>query len=397
VAVDSSRAPAGPAPHPRRTSASRRGTPVGPRRAGTGLLLASRGDALTPYLFAELEHRFPVAGRIACDLTSAERAVVAATTFRPSRVRWAEQFFKSSLGYRLRTLRAAGERARVGAPDAPVFQVHALFEVPGASTYLYVDCTHRQSAEQWPAWNPLRGGALRRWYVREERAYRAAAHVFAFSRATRRSLVEDYGVDPAKVTVVGAGVNGEPRPGSSARRRAAWCTDGPTLLFIGNDFARKGGHDLLQAFAELRAEFPDARLRLVGTRPDVPAQPGVEVLGRVHDRDRIAELYAGADVFVLPSVFDPFPLVLLEAMGHGVPVVTTASCGIPDVLRDGREGTVVPARDPDALATALGRLLRDPDTALAMADAAARRATTAFTWRAVVERMAAVLDGPPST
>ncbi|NIZ92773.1 glycosyltransferase family 4 protein [Kineococcus rubinsiae] len=379
------RAPAGPAP----------GTAVPRRRTTTGLLLASRGDALTPYLFEELERRFPVAGRIACDLTAWQRAAVALTTFRPSRVRWAEQFFKSGLGYRLRTVRAARERFRVGDPHAPVFQVHALFEVPDAATYLYVDCTHRQSAEHWPAWNPLRGRALRRWYAREERAYRAAAHVFAFSRATRRSLVEDYGVDPFAVTVVGAGINGGLLPSSTARRRAGWCADGPSLLFIGNDFARKGGPDLLRAFAELRREFPGARLRLVGTRPDVPPQPGVEVLGRVHDRDRIAELYADADVFVLPTVFDPLPLVLLEAMAHGVPVVTTASCGIPDVLRDGREGTVVPARDPGALAAALARLLRSPDAALAMADAAARRATTEFSWSAVVDRMAAVLHAPP--
>jgi starch synthase len=372
--------------------------PAGPRGAtAAGLLLASRGDALTPYLFAELERRFPVAGRIDCDLTAWQRTLVAAATFHPSRVRWAERFFKSSLGYRLRTRHAARERARAGAPHAPVFQVHALFEVPDAATHLYVDCTHRQSAQHWPAWNPLRGRALQRWYAREERAYRAAAHVFAFSRATRRSLVEEYGLDPARVTVVGAGINGETLPASTQRRRATWCAGGPTLLFVGNDFARKGGHDLLQAFAKLRAEFPDARLQLVGTRPDVPPQPGVEVLGRVHDRARIAQLYAGADVFVLPSVFDPLPLVLLEAMSHGVPVVTTASCGIPDVLRDGREGTVVPARDPDALATALTRLLHTPENALAMADAAARRATTEFSWRAVVDRMAAVLDGPPST
>ncbi|NAZ81081.1 glycosyltransferase [Kineococcus sp. R8] len=366
-----------------------------PQRSATatGLLLASRGDALTPYLFAELERRYPVLGRIDAELSPWQRAVVALATVRPSRVRWAEQFYKSGLGHRFRTARAVDARRRAGFPQAPVFQVHALFEVPGAATHLYVDCTHRQSAQQWPAWNPLRGKALARWYAREERIYRDAAHVFAFSRDTRRSLVEEYGVDPAAVSVVGAGVNGELQPSSTARRRAAWGHDGPTLLFIGNDFARKGGHDLLAAFATLRTEFPRARLQLVGTRPDLPAQPGVEVLGRVHDRARIAQLYAAADVFCLPSVFDPLPLVLLEAMAHGVPVVTTASCGIPDVLTDGREGTVVPARDPAALATALARVLRSPDEALAMADAARRRTSREFSWRAVVDRMAPVLDG----
>jgi glycosyltransferase involved in cell wall biosynthesis len=76
-----------------------------------------------------------------------------------------------------------------------------------------------------------------------------------------------------------------------------------------------------------------------------------------------------------------------------VPVVTTSSCGIPDVVRDGREGTLVPAGDVDALARALTGLLRDPDRAATMAAAAARRVRSEFTWARVVDRMAPVLDG----
>lgn len=356
--------------------------------SGPGLVLASRGDALTPSLFGEVERRYPVLRRLDTELAPWQRAAVAASTFRPSRARWAELFYKSPLGYRLRTANAtAGVR---GLPEAPVLQVHTLFEVPGNRSLLYVDCTHAQSAQQWPAWNPLRGEALHRWYARERRAYRAAGHVFSFSRQTRRSLLDDYGVDPAKVTVVGAGINAglDPRP-----HRPRDTGPGPRLLFIGNDFARKGGPQLLAAFAGLRAEFPTARLDLVGTRPDVPAQPGVAVHGRVADRGRISDLYAAADLFVLPSLFDPLPLVLLEAMDMGVPVVTTSSCGIPDVIRDGREGTLVPAGDAGALLGAVTGLLRDPDRAGTMAAAATERVRSEFTWARVVDRMAPVLDG----
>lgn len=362
-----------------------------------GLLLASRGDALTPFLFAELGRRYPVAGFLQTDLNRWQRLAVAAATFRPSRVRWAEQFYKSGLGHSLRSRNAEALRRRSADPNAPVFQVHALFDVAGGGgSLLYVDCTHRQSAAEWPAWNPLRGAALERWYARETAAYRAARHVFSFSTATRDSLVDDYGVDPARVTVVGAGANGGVSPEFSrpAVADAADVADGrgPNLLFIGNDFARKGGPDLLTAFAQVRRRFPDATLRLVGTRPDLPAQPGVEVLGRIHDRDHIDRLYAQADVFALPSVFDPLPLVLLEAMARGVPIVTTASCGIPDVVRDQVEGRVVRANDPTGLADALVRSLADPAHSSSMAASARLRVREEFTWERVVDRMAPVLD-----
>lgn len=364
--------------------------------AGTaGIALASRGDALTRYLAAALGRRYRITARIDPELPTWQRYLVAATTVRPGRNAWAEAFYKSSLAYRLRTangnrqvraLRAAGT---VGAD--PVLQVHALFELDGARDLLYVDCTHRQSAEHWPAWNPLRGAALERWYQRESRAYRRAAHVFAFSRATRDSLLEHYGVAPDRVTVVGAGVNVDVLP--AARPAAGRVGEPPVVLMVGNDFERKGGHVLLAAFARLRAAHPGARLVLIGTDPQIGAPPpGVEVLGRVRDRRRVMEAYARADVFALPAVFDPFPLVMLEAMSFGVPVVTTSSCGIPDVITDGVDGVMVAPGDPVAMAEALDALVTDPERAARIGAAGRERVRGAFTWDHVVARMAPVID-----
>ena len=166
----------------------------------------------------------------------------------------------------------------------------------------------------------------------------------------------------------------------------------PPLLFIAHDFLRTAGEALLEAFARVRRAVPDARLVLVGTRPPIAPQPGVEVLGRVRDRARIAELYRDAAVLAVPSFFDPFPLVLLEAMACGVPVVTTRQTGTPEMVADGSTGTLVATGDVAALADALLDVLRDPDAAEVRAAAARRDVERRFTWDAVVDRMAPALD-----
>ncbi len=354
------------------------------------LALASRGDALTPFLSAALERRYPAAGRVDPELHRLQRLTVAGLTFRPSREAWVERFYKSGTARAMRSRNARRALGRLTTRPDAILQVHVLFDAPsGVPSLLYIDCTHHQSAAQWAPWNPLRGRALNDWYRREQDQYDRAAHLFAFSAATRRSLIQDYGQAPDRVTVVGAGANVDAlpplpqRPGRSGP---------PTLLFIGHDFARKGGPDLLRAFRRVRAVLPDARLRLVGQAPPVEPEPGVEVLGRVHDRARIAALYAEADVFVLPSVFDPLPLVVLEAMALGVPVVTTRQTGTPDVVDDGVHGLLVPPGDVTGLTAALLSVLQDRALGSRLRLAARARVESELTWDAVVDRMAPALD-----
>ena len=167
----------------------------------------------------------------------------------------------------------------------------------------------------------------------------------------------------------------------------------PTVLFVGNDFERKGGRQLLAAFADLRRRVPHARLQIVGATHPIPAQPGVEVLGRVTDRARLAALYMEADVFCLPSLYDPFPGALLEAMAHALPSVVTASCGIPEIVGDVSAVTVGRGTTMTAeLTDALEHLLLDRDAANRMGRAARRRVETTFSWSHVVDRMAPHLE-----
>lgn len=352
----------------------------------TRLVLASRGDALTPYLFRSLRRKFPVAGQLDVDLTPTQRYLTAAGSFRPSRTAWVERFYKSTLAYRFRSRNAERQLRGLAGYDA-VVQVHALFDAPRADSLLYIDCTHRQSATQWPQWNPLTGSDLTRWYERERAEYHRARHLFAFCEPTRRSLIQDYGVPPERVTTTGAGVNLEELP------ELTGTTAAPTILFIGNDFVRKGGLVLLEAFRAVRAAVPGVRLQLVGTDPRIQQADGVEVLGRIYDRGTIERLYRQASVFALPSYFDPFPLVLLEAMAFGLPTVSTSSCGIPEIVEDGRTGTLVPTGDAAALATALIATLTDPVTARHQGLAGRSRVERLYTWDAVVDRMTPALHG----
>jgi starch synthase len=356
-----------------------------PNRA---IALASRGDALTPHLFEALHRRFSGMQFINPELTQLQRYRVAALTVRANRSDWVERFYKSAYATRLRSANAARAiRAMPRKPDM-VLQVHALFAQNDSPGVLYIDCTHAQSARLWPAWNPLSGAALRHWYRREKQIYASARHLFAFCEATRQSLIDDYGIAADRVTVTGAGVNFARLPDARSTRRSG----PPTILLIGNDFVRKGGIVLLEAFQRVREVLPDARLRLVGVDPGIPDQPGVEVLGRIDDRERIAELYADADVFAVPSFFDPYPLVALEAMAFGLPVVTTRQMGTPEMIVDGETGLLVPLGDADALASALLRILLDPESAARLGAAARLDVERRFTWDTVVARMAPVLE-----
>ena len=345
------------------------------------LALVSRGDPLVPYLFEALEQQFPIAGRFAPELTQTQRARVAATTFRPTRDAWGQRYLKSPYGHRLRSSNSQrGLTARPGSYDV-VFQVHALSGRPADPYVLYVDCTHRQSAQQWPRWNPLSGRALRDWYDLEGRLYRGAAQVFSFCDETTSTLIGDYGMAAERVTTTGAGINLDTLPGRHEPPQT------PRLLFVGNDFERKGGRLLLDAFAEVRRRVPQARLTLVGDRPQLAPPPGVEILGRVDDRSRLADIYSSATAFVLPSFFEPYGLVLLEALAFGLPIVATRTCGIPDIVRDGIDGLLVDVGDRQALTEALVTVLSDLSYADALGSAGRERARGDFSWSEVVARM----------
>ena len=169
------------------------------------------------------------------------------------------------------------------------------------------------------------------------------------------------------------------------------------VLFVGWVIETKGVHELLEAARSL----PGARFTLVGPI-DAAFRAGVSgllealgervrLLGRLSHEETVA-LYAESDVFVLPSYREGFPVSVLEAMAASLPVVATPVGAIPDAVRDGREGHLVPARDAAALGKRLRELVEDPKRRRAMGIAARQRVERHFSVEIVVDELESLYD-----
>ena len=149
---------------------------------------------------------------------------------------------------------------------------------------------------------------------------------------------------------------------------------------------------MLEALAKVRTERSDVELVIIGkpkSRSAIP--PLIERLGLQHavrfvsdvTTERIVELYAEAQVAVVPSLYEGFSLPAVEAMACGVPLVATTGGALPEVVgKDGESGLLVPPGDPDALAGRLLRAFADSELRARVGDAGRARALDKFTWRA---------------
>jgi len=276
---------------------------------------------------------------------------------------WKHFFLCTDLafGRMSRAAERAVERERPGA----VIQAGVLFAPPRAPVprLLYIDHTYAISKRYTKVDGLPDAGRMSGDYEAAERAaYHAADAVLTMSDFVRRSVIDDYGVDPGRVHVIGAGPNLDPLPGEPAGP-PGWP---PTVLFVGKDFARKGGPALLEAFRAARGDVPEARLVIVGPPAGGPL-PGVTWAGRLGHGEMPA-LYAAASAsaFALPTLREPFGLVFLEAMAFGLPCVGTNVEAVPEIIEDGVTGYVVPPGDAAALSVALRSLLRDREAASRM-------------------------------
>jgi glycosyltransferase involved in cell wall biosynthesis len=252
---------------------------------------------------------------------------------------------------------------------------------PGIPNFVYTDSTVLANLYfKTKDFHILRSGA---WLECERGIYADAAKTFVMSEHVRRSLIEQYGIPPGKVMRAYVGANLAALPAEARPVRA----DNKTILFVGMEWERKGGPELLQAFARLPPRHADARLIIVGSSPPV-ADRRCQVAGRV-PAQRVCEYYAQAAIFCMPTRLEPFGIAFIEAMMHAVAVAAPAHGAMPDYIRDKESGVLFEPGDCDDIARALTWLLDNPRQRQAIALRGCEAARTVYTWDAVGRRLRA--------
>uniref|UniRef100_UPI003F49AAF6 glycosyltransferase family 4 protein n=1 Tax=Cupriavidus yeoncheonensis TaxID=1462994 RepID=UPI003F49AAF6 len=207
---------------------------------------------------------------------------------------------------------------------------------------------------------------------------------FGFGERSREYLVS-LGAAPGQVFIpcqAAALPPGYSADAALAARTQARAGGESVFLYVGRLSPEKGLDTLLDAFAGLRRELPDARLRLVGSGPmedalrarctELGLGDSVVLVGSLQG-DALSAEYNRAACMVLPSTSEPWGLVVNEALNHGCPTIASDNCGcVPELVHDGETGFVVPARDAAALQVAMTRAL----TVFADAPATAARCLT---------------------
>ncbi|HEX4539811.1 MAG TPA: glycosyltransferase family 4 protein [Acidimicrobiales bacterium] len=244
---------------------------------------------------------------------------------------------------------------------------------------------------------------LRRWYGfvgMQLEVTRQLPRVVTVSASSKSDIVEHMGAEPSRVSVVPVGVDDElfrPLPGVAR-------VPGRLMTTASADVPLKGLVPLLEALAKVRTERsadlvvigePRSASRVGATIKRLGLEDAVRFVSKVSD-ERLVQLYAEAEVAVVPSLYEGFSLPAIEAMACGVPVVATTGGALPEVVgADGVTGLLVPPGDPGALAMAIGTALDQPGLRARIGAAGRARVLERFTWaaaaRATVEQYRAVL------
>jgi glycosyltransferase involved in cell wall biosynthesis len=212
---------------------------------------------------------------------------------------------------------------------------------------LVLDATHARVCQYYPNYSNLLGQSCRELDSIENRAIRKAALLLYATNWAAQSAIEDYHADPAKVHVVPFGANLDSQPLHTVlamRKRSDRCR----LLFVGVNWERKGGDIAVETLKRLEALNIPAELIVCGCIPpsDV-SHPSIRVIPYLnkHDPEQRAELdalYLSSDFLLLPTRNECYGIAFCEASAFGLPAVTTHTGGVPEIVRDGETGFVLP-------------------------------------------------------
>lgn len=269
----------------------------------------------------------------------------------------------------------------------PAIALAEFFDVPLVSTI------HATEAGRHSGW--VSGRLSRQVHAIESWLVHDSDSLITCSTSMSDEITELFGPGLAEIRVIRNGIDVSAWPFAERRPR----TGPPHLVYIGRLEYEKGIHDLIAALPRIRRSHPGARLTIAGTGTQFDflveqtrkhrVVRAVTFAGHL-DHEQLVHLLHDADVAVLPSHYEPFGIVALEAAATGVPVVATRVGGLGEAVIDGETGVACAPRDIAGLTAAVRKVLDDPAAAQRMAVAARERLTADFDWHTVAEETAQV-------
>ena len=255
--------------------------------------------------------------------------------------------------YFFRKMKTAASNRLLRNEYAFSFQTQSIFDasIPRLPHFVYTDHTHLANLK-YPCFDQKKL-LSNKWIALEKSIYHNATLNFTMSTNISKSIVDQYDCHPRKVKCVYAGSN------AKIIKRQQNCRDytSKNILFVGVDWERKGGPELVEAFKIIIKKHTDAKLTIVGCSPNISIS-NVRVIGRV-PIEKMHKYYEEASIFCLPTKLEPFGIVFIEALLHKLPIVATNIGALPDFIKNGENGYLVEPYDVQQLAASLSNLLTD--------------------------------------
>lgn len=350
-----------------------------------------------------LEQAGALAEAISVELPFPEKSLLMLKNFNPDRGRWRRQFYLDT-AYRERMTRAALRTQAGGDVCLQIGHWYSLPDVfPHSLCLSYHDGNLAGSRGLGPQGLDRR---VQRTLDYEIKTANRMSAILTFSDYLRQSFINDYHVPPEKVFNVGGGVNLDQIPAVEEKNFSS-----RQILFVGTEFARKGGLLLLKAFRHLRRQIPDVQLHIVGPQnlpeslagkvPDGIIWHGHLSRSNPDEFRRLTSLFRTSSLFVLPSRYEPFGIAPLEAMLYRVPCVLTNDWAFREFVTHGANGLLINRKDSwatpgeadaEELADLIVSALDNPPLLEVMGNRSREMVLRNYTWPAVVERVLAVVE-----
>lgn len=217
---------------------------------------------------------------------------------------------------------------------------------------------------------------LKKAIMQETKVYQAADKIFVRSNWVKQSLINDFKIERRKIEINPSGVH------LNGIKNVEKNYYGKNILFVGKDTCIKGYDVLLKAFELILNHNKNVVLHIVGNSKKYTNTECIKYYGYI-DRNKVKfldRLYRNADLFVLPSRYDSFPKVLIEAGAYKLPCISTNICGIPEIIEHGKNGYLVEPEDFKKIASYANEILNDEKLSLKMGNQGFKNYKEKFNW-----------------